>query len=69
MKKRSITLILVATKASSLATVTLLFMKAKIPFSGNAGKMNPGYLLLRICVRGGYIEKNGEVRVSSFDCL
>jgi hypothetical protein len=42
------TLVLVATKASSLATVTLLFMKANIPFYGKAGKMKPGSLLAKI---------------------
>jgi hypothetical protein len=42
------TLIRVLTKASSLIIVTFDFMKAKIPFSGKAGKMYPGSFFERI---------------------
>lgn len=45
LKKRVIILILLDRKASSLLMDTFDFIKAKRPFSGKAGKINPPYFL------------------------
>jgi hypothetical protein len=57
LKKREIIFILREINASSLLIDTLDFMKANIPFSGNAGKMNPPYFLDKISVKIGVLQR------------